>query len=214
MADVYCTVSFMLVDRPAESTPTRGAAREDAILTAAAALVSEIGYDRVTVDAISSRAHASKATMYRRWPGKAELGADALRRHVQGEVPELRDSGSLRADLLLVVEALAATFAGNGRGPTLVGLSEAVRTDASLRETVRAQIDERSREDGLLIGRRAVARGELADPGRGPEVVGLAVAHLFLRTLLTGGPVPASDRQILVDAVLLPLIRTPKETTA
>ena len=199
-------------DRLPAAPATRGAAREDAILTAAAQLVAEIGYDRVTVDAIAARARASKATMYRKWPGKAELVADALRRHVQGGVFELADSGSLREDLLLVVEAVASTFVGTDRGPSLLGLAEALRTDASLRETVRTQIDERSAQDGLLIGRRAVARGEIADARRGPEVVGLAVAHLFLRTLLTGQPVGPADQQAFVEDVLLPLISTPKET--
>ena len=110
---------------------TRGPARELAILTAAAALVTEIGYERVTLDAIAARAHASKATMYRKWPGKAELIADALRRRADGGVTEPADTGSLRGDLLLTVSAIAATFSAGDGGPSLLVLAEAIRQDAA-----------------------------------------------------------------------------------
>ena len=36
-------------------------------------LLQEHGYDRLTVDAVAAAARASKATVYRRWPSKAEL---------------------------------------------------------------------------------------------------------------------------------------------
>jgi AcrR family transcriptional regulator len=54
--------------------------REEAILRAALELLAEIGYDQLTMDAVAARAHCSKATIYRRWPGKAELVTTAVRR--------------------------------------------------------------------------------------------------------------------------------------
>ena len=189
-----------------ERSPLRGPAREQAILDATIALVAEVGYERVTVNAIAARAHASKATMYRRWPGKADLVADALRRHADGGGGELPDTGSLRGDLLFVVGAIASTFDSAGRGPTLIGLVEALRADPALRELVGRQIDERSRQEGMLIARRAAARGESVDETRAPAAVGLAVAHLFLRTILGGHPPSAAEQQTLVDQTLLPLI--------
>jgi AcrR family transcriptional regulator len=187
-------------------SPARGAAREQAILDAAVALVAEIGYQRVTVDAIAARARASKATMYRKWPGKAELVADALRRNADRGVTELPDAGSLRGDLIVAVGAIAATFDSTGGRPSLLGMVEALRSDPSLRDLVRDQIDERSRQDGVHICRRAVARGEVADEARGPAVIGLAVAHLFLRTMLGGSPPTVDEQHAFVDRILLPLI--------
>src|SRR5919201_4334058 len=88
--------------------PTRGRPRDPrrrrAILDAAMALIAEVGYDRMTIDAIAARSGASKPTLYRRWPhGKPELVADAIRerRAEGGEPPE---TGSLRGDLLALVE--------------------------------------------------------------------------------------------------------------
>jgi len=194
----------------APQRPTRGPSRELAILAAAAELVTEVGYDRVTLDAIAARAHASKATMYRRWPSKAALVADALRRRADGGVTEPPDTGSLRGDLMLTVSAIASTFSAKVGGPSLLVLAEAIRLDAPLRDTVRTQIEERTRQDGLLILRRAVARGEAADEERGPAVVALAFAHLFLRSLLDGEPPGADDQQAFVDDLLLPLLTASK----
>jgi AcrR family transcriptional regulator len=185
---------------------SHSAAREEAILTATAELVIEVGYERVTVDAIAARARASKATMYRKWPGKAELVADALRRHAESRSAELADTGSLRGDLLLTVRNIAGTFTGSDPGPSLLGLLEAIRADPALRDVVRAQIDERSDRDGTLICTRALSRGEKVDVQRGPTAIRLALAHLFLRTLLSGEPPSEDEQRLLVDRTLLPLL--------
>ncbi|MGL5910526.1 MAG: helix-turn-helix domain-containing protein, partial [Phycicoccus sp.] len=47
--------------------------REREILTAALGVLAEVGYDRMTMDAVALAARASKATLYRRWQSKATL---------------------------------------------------------------------------------------------------------------------------------------------
>ncbi len=190
-------------------TGSHSAAREQAILAAAAELVAEIGYERVTVDAIAARARASKATMYRKWPGKAELVADALRRQAESQSAELPDTGSVRGDLLWIVRSIALTFTSADGGPSLVSLVEAIRADPVLRDVVDAQIQERSRHDGALVYARASARGEQVDASRGPAVIGLALAHLFLRTLLGGEPPGEAEQRDFVEQALLPLMNAP-----
>ena len=49
--------------------------REREILDAALEVLAEVGYDRLTMDAVAQRAKASKATLYRRssstrWPAR------------------------------------------------------------------------------------------------------------------------------------------------
>jgi AcrR family transcriptional regulator len=201
MADTEHRADDRLQARPG----SHSAAREDAILTAAAELVVEVGYERVTVDAIAARARSSKATMYRKWPSKAELVADALRRQADGRAAELADTGSLRGDLLLAVGNIARTFAG-GDGPSLLGMVEAIRADPTLRDLIRSQIDERTQQDGALICARAASRGERVDADRGPAALSLAVAHLFLCALLGGEPPSDTEQQNLVDQTLVPLL--------
>src|ERR1700734_1414294 len=73
------------------------ATRDAALRDAALELLAEIGYDRLSIDAVAARAKASKMTIYRRWSGKADLVVDALR--CPGKTGEVPDTGSLRGDL-------------------------------------------------------------------------------------------------------------------
>jgi AcrR family transcriptional regulator len=92
------------MEMSALTDPTRGRPRDprrrEAILHAAIALVAEVGYDRMTVEALAHRAGVSKPTIYRRWPqGKPAIVAEAIhaKRAAAGPPP---DTGSLRGDLL------------------------------------------------------------------------------------------------------------------
>ena len=57
--------------------------REAQILDAAVVLLGQVGYDRLTMDAVAAQAKASKATLYRRWSTKAALVVDAI---LRGEI--------------------------------------------------------------------------------------------------------------------------------
>lgn len=189
-------------------SPLRGAAREKAILDAALELIGEVGYERVTVDAIAARAHSSKTTMYRRWPAKADLVADALRRQAQGDEPRVPDTGSLRQDLLLTVAQIALTLTG-AAGPSLLGLLEAIRDDGTLRELIGYQVRERSHDVGRIICSHAVDRGESIDMSRSDAVFDIAFAQVFTDTLFNGGTPEQAALERLVDQILLPLLRFP-----
>jgi AcrR family transcriptional regulator len=75
--------------------------REAELLAVTLQLLQVHGYDRLSVDEIANTAHASKATIYRRWPSKAEL---VLAAFIEGVAPVtvVPDSGTLRGDLLQV----------------------------------------------------------------------------------------------------------------
>src|ERR1700709_25162 len=93
------------IEIPPRGRP-RDPQRREAILQAALALVAEIGYDRMTVEALAAGAGVSKPTIYRRWPGgKPEIMADAIRSKHE-RVDSLPDAGSLRADLLAILGAM------------------------------------------------------------------------------------------------------------
>ena len=184
----------------------RGQAREYAILDAVIALIAEVGYERITVDAIAARAHASKTTMYRRWAGKAELVADALRHQATSAAPAVPDTGSLREDLLLVVGQIADTLTGQA-GPSLIGLLEAIRDDQVLRELIGSQIRDRSHEVGRAVCRQAVLRGDTLREERAEAMLDVAFSHVFTHTLFHGRVPDQAARQSLVDDILLVLLR-------
>src|SRR5690349_18299552 len=82
----------------AQTRPRVEGEREQEILDSTIDILSEVGYDRLTMDAVATRAKASKATLYRRWNGKAQLVIDAL--ISQKEPHALPDTGSLREDMI------------------------------------------------------------------------------------------------------------------
>ncbi|MFG2191346.1 TetR/AcrR family transcriptional regulator [Streptomyces sp. NPDC048639] len=79
-----------------------------AILDASLELVGEVGYPRLTIEAIAARAGVGKQTIYRWWPSKAAVLLDAfvalVEESAEGEY-ELPDTGDLEADLKLVLRA-------------------------------------------------------------------------------------------------------------
>jgi AcrR family transcriptional regulator len=200
---------------PAE-TPVRGRPRDprrrEAILRAAIMLVAEVGYDRMTVEALATRAGVSKPTIYRRWPGgKKEIIVDAIRsKHAAADA--LADAGSLRGDLLALLGTMIehidedAHLAG--------GLISQLRDSEELTALMRDEVVtlERRRHDVLIA--RAVARGELsADARITPLISDVAGSVVFTRAVVTGEPLDQAFLEELVDHVLLPILQPlPKES--
>src|SRR6201988_2233518 len=88
----------------------RNDAARDAILDAAFRLLSAPETEALTIDAIAAEAGVGRQTIYRWWPSKGAVVADALARHARVVVPE-RDTGSFTADLAAF---LTDSFAGLG----------------------------------------------------------------------------------------------------
>ncbi len=183
---------------------SRSAAREFAICDAALALLGEVGYDRMSMDAVAARARASKATIYRRWPGKRELVLEAVRTRV-ADIVEPPDTGSLRGDIIATLRVMADGIGGQDAA-LMAGVLRAMRSTPELADCVRTQVLEQKRYIGQVLVERAVARGELptdADPDVWHEV---APALMFFRILVTDGPVDDAFLTHVADDVLVPLL--------
>ena len=104
--------------RQNESTTSRGRGRprsevsRQRILEAALETLQVSGFTSSTTDLIAERAGASKATIYRWWPTKASLLAEALREAVAHEVP-FPETGDLAIDIELQLQNFIALL--NGR---------------------------------------------------------------------------------------------------
>jgi AcrR family transcriptional regulator len=86
----------------------RNDAAKEAILDATFRLLTAPGTDGLTIDAIAAEAGVGRQTIYRWWPSKGAVAADALARHARVVVPE-RDTGFFSGDLTAF---LADSFAG------------------------------------------------------------------------------------------------------
>jgi len=95
-----------LSDKPAN--PRRyGKALEKAILAAAWQELKKVGYDKLTFDTVAKRAGTSKAVLYRRWSNRPELVRAAMRNHVSILSEPVPNTGSLRADVILLLERIS-----------------------------------------------------------------------------------------------------------
>ena len=164
-------------------------------------LLQEHGYDRLTLDAVATTARASKATLYRRWPTKAEL---VLAAFVEGtrQVAVDPDTGSLRDDLLRLgeqVRAHVSTHAGTIRA-VLVETSRSAELDAMMQEQF---LDQRRALMSRVLA-RAVDRGEIRASAITEELWDVLPGYLIYRTVLTGNTPARETIHNLVDNVLIP----------
>jgi AcrR family transcriptional regulator len=179
----------------AASRPRVEGEREREILDVALQVLAEVGYDRLTMDAVATRAKASKATLYRRWTNKLTLVIDAL--VATKATPEPPDTGSLRGDL-------AAAYCGFGglTDPEAVSRFTSVLTaigrDPEFAEAYRTQVLGPKVSQSLRIFERARARGELRDD-LDISLIAAALPGIVLHRFFMLGEAPTPD---LVDRVL------------
>ena len=175
--------------------------RECELLAVTLELLQEHGYDRLTVDAVATTARASKATIYRRWPTKAEL---VLAAFVEGtrQVAVDPDTGGLRSDLLRLGEQICAhvnTHASTIRA-VLVETSRSAELDAMMQEQF---LDQRKALMSHVLA-RAVDRGEIEASAIAEDLWDVLPGYLIYRSVLTGRAPSRRTIQDLVDNVLIP----------
>src|SRR4051812_42136176 len=148
--------------------------REVEILDAALEVLAEVGYDRLTMDAVALKAKASKATLYRRWNGKVSLVIDALPHPPQHETPaEPVDTGSLRGDLI-------ESYCGSGgltdkpEVAAFGAILTAIMRDPEFAAAFRRDVVTPKLAASKAMFERAIERGEI-DPGVDIELLAPAL---------------------------------------
>jgi AcrR family transcriptional regulator len=178
--------------------------REQEILDAALQVLADVGYDRLTMDAVAHQAKASKATLYRRWNSKATLVVEALAR-TKG-IPEVPDTGDLRSDLL-------AAFCGHGgltdedTTSTFGAVVTAVTTDPEFAAEFRKQVVGPKSQVSRTVFQRAQERGELRDDIDLDLVVPALAGIVLHRVFVLGEHPDAALIERAVDQIILPAVR-------
>lgn len=178
--------------------------RDADLRRAALELVAEIGYDRLTIDAVAGRVRAGKATVYRRWASKDQLVVDAFAEEMFGGLAP-PDTGSLRDDLVTIATQI---WAGNRSVPTsqvMAGLMTAMISNPGLRDAIQAACLRPESAFQTVID-RAVKRGEIDRPAE-PELIGWVLPSMCIFRLMKTGEAP--DRSFctsVVDRVVIPAL--------
>ncbi|HVV18277.1 MAG TPA: TetR/AcrR family transcriptional regulator [Pseudonocardiaceae bacterium] len=181
--------------------PQRWAAVCDSVFE----LLAEVGYDRMTMDAVAARAHVSKATIYRTWPNKPDLVADSLAQHFAATA-EPDDTGSLRGDLLALMDR-ACHFGNSKDGEVIAGVMTAAARCPVLARTMYEFMFEKKRVVHETILRRAAERGEIPSDVK-PDLLHETMFSMVLSRRLTNPqPMDRAYSEHVVDDVLLPVLR-------
>jgi AcrR family transcriptional regulator len=187
------------VRRGAESSPW--SPRETELLDVTLQLLQEHGYDRLTVDAVAAVARASKATVYRRWPSKAELVLAAFIEGVR-QIAIPPDTGTLRDDLLQLGNAICKQ-ACQQAGTIRAVLVEVSRHPA-LNEALQHQFLDQRKAMLQEVLQQAVIRGEIDASAISDELWDLLPGYLIFRCVMPSRPPTEHTVQALVDDVVIP----------
>lgn len=186
------------VRRGAESS---WSARETELLDATLQLLQEHGYDRLTVDAVAATARASKATVYRRWPSKAELVLAAFIEGVR-QVAVPPETGTLRSDLLHVGNAIRKQ--AREQASTICAVLVEVSRSPALNDALRDQFLKQRKVLLQQILQQAVMRGEIDAAAINEELWDLLPGYLVFRSIMPSRLPTERTVQALVDDVIIP----------
>jgi len=174
--------------------------REREILQATREVLAEVGYDRLTMDAVAAKAKASKATLYRRWTNKVSLIIDALHPKVQHVVP---DTGSLRGDLQEVFCGMGGLVDHN-EVARFASVLTAIARDQDFADAFRREVVGPKIALSQQIWERARERGELRDDVD-LSLLEPALAGIVLHRVFIMGELPTPDLITrVIDQIILP----------
>ncbi|GGO58556.1 TetR family transcriptional regulator [Streptomyces daqingensis] len=148
-----------------------------AILDASMELVGEVGYNRLTIEAVAARAGVGKQTIYRWWPSKAAVLLEAFTTVVTDDEYEagIPDTGDLEADLKQVLRATVDEFTDAAFEAPYRALAVAGAADAELSE----QFLERLMAPGMEVYSRRLRSAQEAGQIAEDVDIGLAVEMLL-----------------------------------
>ncbi|ATO63799.2 TetR/AcrR family transcriptional regulator [Mycobacterium avium subsp. hominissuis] len=175
--------------------------REAEILAVTLRLLQEHGYDQLTVDAVAGAAHASKATVYRRWPSKAELVLAAFIEGVR-QVAVPPNTGTLRGDLLALGETVCEQVGHHAS--TIRAVMFEVSRHPALNDALQHQFLDQRRPLIEHVLHQAVDRGEISADAISDELWDLLPGYLIFRSIVPTRPPSRRTVQALVDGFLIP----------
>lgn len=137
----------------------RSTQAHQAILKATLELLGEVGYERMSIEGIASRAKVGKTTIYRRYRSKEELVADAIE-SIREEVV-IPDTGNFGGDIDALIEnAARITFNPLGRQAVSMIISSAA-SNSQFAQIYFTKYLQPRREAFAVVIERAKARNEV-----------------------------------------------------
>lgn len=180
-----------------------------AILQAAWELCRRHGYAALSIDSIAAEAGVGKQTIYRWWPSKGAVAADAVMELLRPRLQTSR-TGSFEADMRRQLRAVVALMREPALGRIIAELVGEAQWDAALAGRIVDQIVRPLRE----LNRESIALAQRAGhlrPDLDPELAAdLLFGPMWLRFLVSKAPLSDAYADATLDAALAGL-REPRE---
>lgn len=168
-------------------------------MSAVLQLLGRGGYRSLTIKAVADLADVPRTTVYRRWPSKQHLVADAIVSEMG--VRPAEDTGTLRGDLASVVNSLLRAFSGPV-GLALPALVSDMADDSELATVIRRRVLDVRRQSMRDALTRASARGELREGLDVELLLDMLTGPFYFRTLFGHGRIDRRMAVKIVDYIL------------
>ncbi|MFJ1787262.1 TetR-like C-terminal domain-containing protein [Streptomyces anulatus] len=179
----------------------RTARNRENVLRATAEVLLQEGYEHLTIARVAAAARVAETTVYRRWPSKAHLVADALSEFAKTGNP-IPDTGTLEGDLrALLGQVVALVERPEVRRVILTVVS--LTADDEVVAAKDSFWEERFAGAAAIVT-RAVERGEISADTDPYELIEDLAAPTYFRLLVTGRPL---DDRLVERSVELALSR-------
>jgi AcrR family transcriptional regulator len=136
----------------------RSEASRKAILDATYELLKTVGFHRMSIEGVASRAGVGKATIYRWWRSKGALAVEAFMEAVAPSIA-FCETGSARADIERQMKHLAEAYRGR-TGEILTEMIGFGQCDAEMREAFLVGYVQPRREAAKAALQRGIDQGE------------------------------------------------------
>lgn len=164
--------------------------------------LGHVGYGAFTIESVAARAGVAKSTIYRHWPDKLALIADAFETFHEQMVPSI-ETGSARDRVERLVRHVAEVVVDSTFSICIPALIDGAERDPRVREFHHRYSAERRRTFVAIIA-EGIASGEFS-PRLDAELVALALlGPIFYRRLMSGEPFAPDSAGELVEMVLGP----------
>jgi AcrR family transcriptional regulator len=172
----------------------------DAVLQATIELLDEGGYLAATVDAISERSGVSKATIYKHWPSRPAVAAEAFGLKMANALPLPRTTDPL-ADLVAHVRQVSR-FYSSKNGTLFAQILAAGVADPGGTQYFRDFFLHRRREAFGGLWQRAAAAGVVDSAVDAEIAMDVLVGPLIFRLVTGHAPLTDRNAEAIVDAAL------------
>lgn len=176
---------------------------DEAIIESAKALLTEKGFEGLTVSEIVQSAGTTRSAFYRRYKDFVALMVDILLSDYNTDLDRTFDTGSLASDLLAIQEDQLALFTDPMVNRALSGFFGRLRSDDLSRQEFLELFLRPRRDATRVILNRAVLRGEIQDDFDAELICDVLTGPFIFRVIIPElGPLDAPLVQGTVQMVL------------